>query len=53
MAKSGQVIENPRRKARTAFLQTAGDTGGELLELLIEEEPTLALPLLHSHPVEG
>jgi quercetin dioxygenase-like cupin family protein len=52
MAKSGQVIENPRRKARMTFLQTADDTGGELLEMLVEEEPTLARPPLHSHPYQ-
>ena len=50
MASSGQVIENPRRKARMTFLRTAEDTGGELLEMLVEEEPTLARPPLHSHP---
>jgi quercetin dioxygenase-like cupin family protein len=50
MAKSGQVIENPRRKARMTFLRTAGDTEGELLAMLAEEEPTLARPPLHRHP---
>ena len=50
MAKSGQVIENPRRKARMTFLRTAGDTEGELLAMLAEEEPTLARAPLLRHP---
>lgn len=52
MASSGQVIENPRRKARMAFVQTAQDTNGELLQMVVEEEPTLARPPLHSHPYQ-
>ena len=50
MASSGQVIENPRRKERVTILQSAGDTDGELLELLVEEAPTPTHPPLHSHP---
>ena len=50
MASSGQVVENPRRKERVTFVRTAQDTDGELLEMLVQEEPTSAHPPLHCHP---
>ena len=50
MARSGQVIENPRRKERVRFVRVAADTDGEVLEMWVEAEPGGGPPPLHSHP---
>ena len=50
MARTGQVLENPRRRERVTVLASAADTGGRELILAVECEPTLERPPLHIHP---
>jgi quercetin dioxygenase-like cupin family protein len=50
MAYSGQTIENPVSGEKITFLQTARDTGGELLEIELELSPDGSVPGAHVHP---
>lgn len=50
MAKSGQMIENPKIGDRIVFRKTAGETDGELLEFDIFVQPAAAGPPEHVHP---
>ena len=50
MAHRGQIIENPVSGERITFLQTARDTGGELLEFELELTPDGHVPGAHVHP---
>jgi len=50
MAYAGQVISNPVSGERIAFLRTAADTGGELLELELTLSPDGHVPGAHVHP---
>jgi quercetin dioxygenase-like cupin family protein len=50
MAFTGQTISNPVSGERITFLQTAGDTGGELLEFELELTPDGHVPGAHVHP---
>jgi quercetin dioxygenase-like cupin family protein len=50
MAYTGQIIENPVSGERITFLQTAGDTAGELLEFELELTPDGSVPGAHVHP---
>jgi quercetin dioxygenase-like cupin family protein len=50
MAYTGQTIENPVSGERITFLQTAKDTGGELLEFVLELTPDGHVPGAHVHP---
>lgn len=50
MAYTGQTIENPVSGERITFLQTARDTGGELLEIELELSPDGHVPGAHVHP---
>lgn len=50
MAYQGQTIENPVSGERITFLQTARDTGGELLEIELELTPDGNVPGAHVHP---
>lgn len=52
MAHAGQVIENAVSGERITFVQTAADTGGELLEIELELAPGGHAPGLHVHPVQ-
>ena len=46
----GQTIQNPVSGERITFLQTAADTGGELLEFELELAPDGRVPGAHVHP---
>lgn len=50
MARRGDVIANPATGERIAFLETAGDTGGQLLRLDLTMPPGVAVPAAHIHP---
>jgi quercetin dioxygenase-like cupin family protein len=50
MAYSGQTIHNPVSGERITFIQTAADTGGELLEFELELSPDGHVPGAHVHP---
>ncbi len=50
MAKAGDIIENPITGERIRFLETAKDTGGELLRLEYLAPPHTPGPPLHVHP---
>lgn len=50
MATTGQTITNPVSGERITFVQTAADTGGELLELELELSPDGHVPGAHRHP---
>jgi quercetin dioxygenase-like cupin family protein len=50
MAFTGQTISNPVSGERITFLQTARDTGGELLEFELELTPDGHVPGAHAHP---
>jgi quercetin dioxygenase-like cupin family protein len=52
MAYSGQIIENPVSGERITFLQTARDTGGELLEFELALTPDGHVPGAHVHPAQ-
>ncbi len=49
MASQGDVIENPLTGERITFLQTTGDTGGELLRFEYLLPPRFSIPE-HVHP---
>ena len=50
MARSGEEIENPVAGMKLRFVQTAADTGGELLEMEATYEPSSSPPIPHFHP---
>jgi quercetin dioxygenase-like cupin family protein len=50
MAYAGQIISNPVSGEQITFLQTARDTGGELLEFELELSPDGSVPGAHVHP---
>jgi quercetin dioxygenase-like cupin family protein len=50
MAQPGQIIQNPVSGERIAFLRTAADTDGELLEFELELAPGGRVPGAHVHP---
>jgi mannose-6-phosphate isomerase-like protein (cupin superfamily) len=50
MARRGDVIVNPATGERIVFLETAGDTGGQLLRLDLTMPPGVAVPAAHIHP---
>jgi quercetin dioxygenase-like cupin family protein len=53
MASSDQVLENPKSGQRIIFRKTAGDTGGELLEVeSVYTKPTPSRPPVHYHPYQ-
>src|SRR4051794_28724173 len=50
MAYAGQTIANPVSGERITFMQTARDTGGELLEFELKLTPDGHVPGAHVHP---
>src|SRR5262245_22064755 len=50
MAKKGDIINNSITKERMVFLQTAGDTNGELLEIEMTVGPGGFVSAEHIHP---
>lgn len=51
MALAGKVLENPVSGQRIVFRKTAGETGGDLLEVeAVYTKPTPSRPPLHYHP---
>jgi len=50
MAHAGQTLENPVSGEKITFIQTAGDTDGELLEIELELTPDGTVPGAHIHP---
>lgn len=50
MAHTGQTIHNPVSGERIEFIQTAADTGGELLEFELELTADGRVPGAHVHP---
>jgi quercetin dioxygenase-like cupin family protein len=50
MIKTGNVIENPITGERIEFLQTAEDTGGTLLQLMLTVKPGGFVAAPHIHP---
>jgi quercetin dioxygenase-like cupin family protein len=52
MAYAGQTIANPVSGERITFMQTARDTGGELLEFELELTPDGRVPGAHVHPAQ-
>ena len=49
MARAGEVIENPVSGERYAFLKTAADTDGELLQFELSLRPGGRVPVDHIH----
>jgi mannose-6-phosphate isomerase-like protein (cupin superfamily) len=52
MVKKGDVIENPITGERMEFLQTAEDTEGGLLQLMLTVRPNGFVAAPHIHPVQ-
>jgi mannose-6-phosphate isomerase-like protein (cupin superfamily) len=50
VARAGDVLENPATGERLVFLQTAAETGGELLEYELEFVPSGFAARDHLHP---
>jgi quercetin dioxygenase-like cupin family protein len=50
VARRGQMLANPVTRERLTFLETAADTGGEVLRLDFFFEPGGFVPAAHSHP---
>jgi quercetin dioxygenase-like cupin family protein len=50
VARSGEQIDNPVVGLSLRFVQTAADTGGELLEMEATYEPSSAEAVAHFHP---
>ena len=48
--RAGETIENPVTGERVTFLRTAGDTGGELVEIEVAIDPDGAVAAAHVHP---
>jgi quercetin dioxygenase-like cupin family protein len=51
--RAGDTIENPVTGERVTFLQTAADTGGELVEVEVHVEPGGAVAAAHVHPYQS
>jgi quercetin dioxygenase-like cupin family protein len=52
MAYAGKIIENPVSGERIKFIQTAADTGGELLAIELELAADGKVPGMHVHPLQ-
>jgi mannose-6-phosphate isomerase-like protein (cupin superfamily) len=52
MPRAGETIENPVTRERLRFVQTAADTGGELLEVEITFAIGGFVPAMHLHPAQ-
>lgn len=52
MATAGETIENPMGGERFTFLRTAGDTGGEFLEMELAVRPGGEVPIPHLHALQ-
>ena len=53
MAKSGEVLENPKTGQRIIFRRTSEDTSGELLEVeSVYTSPSPSRPPAHYHPAQ-
>lgn len=52
MAKRGDVIENPITGERMQFVQTAEDTDGGLLQLMLTVKPKGFVAAAHIHPIQ-
>jgi quercetin dioxygenase-like cupin family protein len=52
MAYRGKIIDNPRAKMSIHFLQTAKDTGGQLLEMKSTYQAHTPEPAEHYHPYQ-
>jgi quercetin dioxygenase-like cupin family protein len=50
VARRGDTLENPVTRERMTFLETAADTGGELLRLEHVFAPGGFVPAAHTHP---
>jgi quercetin dioxygenase-like cupin family protein len=50
MATAGQTVLNPVTKERITFLETAADTDGERVTILLGLDPKGAVPGTHVHP---
>ena len=50
MARTGQIVENPRRHEWVRFERTSADTGGAYLEMHVEAEPGALSGPIHTHP---
>lgn len=51
--RAGETIENPVTGERVTFLRTAGDTGGELVEIEVAIDPDGAVAAAHVHPYQS
>lgn len=52
MAYKGKIISNKKTGQQISFLQTADDTGGELLEMESLFQPSSIEPVPHYHPYQ-
>jgi quercetin dioxygenase-like cupin family protein len=52
MAYKGKIINNKKTGQQISFLQTADDTGGELLEMESLFQPNSIEPVPHYHPLQ-
>ena len=50
MGQKGDVLYNPRRRERVVLVETAAETNGERLTMLVTQEPTTARMPAHFHP---
>ena len=50
MGRKGDVLYNPRRRERVMLVETAAETNGERLTMLVTQEPTTARMPAHFHP---
>ena len=50
MGRKGDVLYNPRRRERVVLVETAAETNGERLTMLVTQEPTTARMPAHFHP---
>ena len=51
--RAGETIENPVTGERVTFLRTAGNTGGELVEIEVAIDPDGAVAAAHVHPYQS
>jgi mannose-6-phosphate isomerase-like protein (cupin superfamily) len=52
MIKKGDIIENPITGEKMEFLQTAEDTGGSLLKIMLTVKPNGFVAAPHIHPMQ-
>lgn len=52
MAYKGKIINNKKTGQQISFIQTADDTGGELLEMESLFQPHSTEPVAHYHPLQ-